>query len=133
MERGAPWARLFCLEGSARIRRQAPQRQVRIRGRRALAMTHCTRYAAPPPSRALVTTAMTAILAVVIASPLLVQQQDPQAEQPQLFSPWTKFCLKGQEAGAKEVCFTGTGSGNDVRLTDPHVFMEQQKRLQEEL
>ena len=30
------------------------------------------------------------------------------AEQPQLiFSPWTKFCLKGQEAGAKQVCFTG--------------------------
>jgi invasion protein IalB len=35
----------------------------------------------------------------------------PQAqggEQPQLiFSPWTKFCLKGQEASAKQVCFTG--------------------------
>ena len=29
-------------------------------------------------------------------------------EQPQLiFSPWTKFCLKGQEANAKQVCFTG--------------------------
>jgi len=29
-------------------------------------------------------------------------------EQPQLiFSPWTKFCLKGQEANAKRVCFTG--------------------------
>jgi len=38
--------------------------------------------------------------------------QDPQAaqgqEQPQLiYSPWTKFCLKGQEANAKQVCFTG--------------------------
>jgi invasion protein IalB len=35
----------------------------------------------------------------------------PQAQagdQPQLiFSPWTKFCLKGQEANAKQVCFTG--------------------------
>ena len=30
------------------------------------------------------------------------------AEQPQLiYSPWTKFCLKGQEANAKQVCFTG--------------------------
>jgi invasion protein IalB len=29
-------------------------------------------------------------------------------EQPQLvWSPWTKFCLKGQEANAKQVCFTG--------------------------
>jgi invasion protein IalB len=37
-------------------------------------------------------------------------QQQPQqgSEQPQLiFSPWTKFCLKGQEANAKQVCFTG--------------------------
>jgi len=35
------------------------------------------------------------------------QAQAP-ADQPQLiFSPWTKFCLKGQEANAKQVCFTG--------------------------
>ena len=24
-----------------------------------------------------------------------------------IYAPWTKFCLKGQEAGAKQVCFTG--------------------------
>ena len=31
-----------------------------------------------------------------------------QPDAPQLiFSPWTKFCLKGQEANAKQVCFTG--------------------------
>jgi invasion protein IalB len=38
------------------------------------------------------------------------QQQQPQqqGETPQLiYSPWTKFCLKGQEANAKQVCFTG--------------------------
>jgi invasion protein IalB len=36
------------------------------------------------------------------------QQQQAQGEQPQLiYSPWTKFCLKGQDANAKEVCFTG--------------------------
>jgi len=35
-------------------------------------------------------------------------QGQAQGEQPQLiFSPWTKFCLKGQEANAKQVCFTG--------------------------
>ncbi|NWG24591.1 MAG: invasion associated locus B family protein, partial [Pseudorhodoplanes sp.] len=34
--------------------------------------------------------------------------QAPAAEAPQLiYSPWTKFCLKGQEANAKQVCFTG--------------------------
>jgi invasion protein IalB len=36
------------------------------------------------------------------------QQQAAQPAEPQLiFSPWTKFCLKGKEADAKEVCFTG--------------------------
>lgn len=39
--------------------------------------------------------------------------QAQQGEQPQLiYSPWTKFCLKGQEANAKQVCFTG----KDARL-----------------
>jgi invasion protein IalB len=34
--------------------------------------------------------------------------QPATPEQPQLiYSPWTKFCLKGQEANAKQVCFTG--------------------------
>jgi invasion protein IalB len=43
------------------------------------------------------------------ATPQGQQQQQAQGgEQPQLiFSPWTKFCLKGQEANAKQVCFTG--------------------------
>jgi invasion protein IalB len=35
-------------------------------------------------------------------------QQQAAPEAPQLiFSPWTKFCLKGQEAKPKQVCFTG--------------------------
>lgn len=42
------------------------------------------------------------------------QPQQPQAAQPQqqdqvqlIYSPWTKFCLKGQDTNAKQVCFTG--------------------------
>ncbi len=45
------------------------------------------------------------------------QQQPPAAQaqggQPQdqqiqlIYAPWTKFCLKGQDANAKQVCFTG--------------------------
>jgi invasion protein IalB len=32
----------------------------------------------------------------------------PQDQQVQLiYAPWTKFCLKGQDANAKQVCFTG--------------------------
>jgi len=42
------------------------------------------------------------------APPAQGQQGQAQGEQPQLiFSPWTKFCIKGQEANAKQVCFTG--------------------------
>jgi invasion protein IalB len=35
-------------------------------------------------------------------------QPTAEAQTPQLiYSPWTKFCLKGQEANAQQVCFTG--------------------------
>jgi invasion protein IalB len=36
------------------------------------------------------------------------QGGQPQQDQVQLiYAPWTKFCLKGQDASAKQVCFTG--------------------------
>jgi invasion protein IalB len=36
------------------------------------------------------------------------QQQQGADQQVQLiYAPWTKFCLKGQDANAKQVCFTG--------------------------
>jgi invasion protein IalB len=35
-------------------------------------------------------------------------QQAPAEQQVQLiYQPWTKFCMKGQDANAKQVCFTG--------------------------
>src|SRR5947209_1704339 len=34
------------------------------------------------------------------------QPQDQQQVQ-LIYAPWTKFCLKGQDANAKQVCFTG--------------------------
>jgi invasion protein IalB len=43
--------------------------------------------------------------------PQKAPKQEPKQAQPEapqlIFSPWTKFCLKGQEANAKQVCFTG--------------------------
>ncbi len=39
-------------------------------------------------------------------------QGQPQGEVQLIYSPWTKFCLKGQDANAKQVCFTG----KDARL-----------------
>jgi invasion protein IalB len=53
------------------------------------------------------------------AAPAPAPQQAPPAGAPQaaappadqqvqlIYAPWTKFCLKGQEANAKQVCFTG--------------------------
>ena len=38
------------------------------------------------------------------------QQAQGQPAEPQIqlmYAPWTKFCLKGQDANAKQVCFTG--------------------------
>jgi len=36
------------------------------------------------------------------------QAQQPAEQQVQLiYAPWTKFCLKGQDANAKQICFTG--------------------------
>src|SRR5581483_6620840 len=32
-------------------------------------------------------------------------QQDQQVQL--IYSPWTKFCLKGQDPNAKQICFTG--------------------------
>jgi invasion protein IalB len=48
-------------------------------------------------------------------APAPTAQQGPAPGQPQgqgdqvqlIYSPWTKFCLKGQDADAKQVCFTG--------------------------
>ena len=31
----------------------------------------------------------------------------PEQQVQLIYAPWTKFCLKGQDANAKQVCFTG--------------------------
>jgi invasion protein IalB len=42
-------------------------------------------------------------------APAAQQQQQPPADQQVqlIYQPWTKFCMKGQDANAKQVCFTG--------------------------
>lgn len=35
------------------------------------------------------------------------QQQGADQQVQLIYAPWTKFCLKGQDANAKQVCFTG--------------------------
>jgi invasion protein IalB len=67
--------------------------------------------AQPPPAPAPKTVPKTAPKTVPKSTPAPAPEQPApqgQGDQPQLvFSPWTKFCLKGQETGAKQVCFTG--------------------------
>jgi invasion protein IalB len=41
------------------------------------------------------------------AQPGQAAQPPAQQDVQLIYSPWTKFCLKGQEANAKQVCFTG--------------------------
>ena len=42
------------------------------------------------------------------SAPAAAAGAQPDQQVPQLiYAPWTKFCLKGQDANAKQVCFTG--------------------------
>jgi hypothetical protein len=97
----------------------------------------------------LATSATAASVVVLIALPLPLpaqlaepQQPSPEAQgdrPPLVFSPWTTFCLRGQEPDAKLVCFTESGgirTGEPPATgapTDPKTFAEQQQRLQREL
>jgi invasion protein IalB len=62
--------------------------------------------AAPAPGAPKAPAGAPAAQAPAAGAPAAAAQ--PQDQQVQLiYAPWTKFCLKGQEAGAKQVCFTG--------------------------
>jgi invasion protein IalB len=41
------------------------------------------------------------------AAPAAAGQPAEQQQVQLIYAPWTKFCLKGQDANAKQVCFTG--------------------------
>jgi hypothetical protein len=83
---------------------------------------------------------VTAIAAVMIAPVLIQDQAPPQApgQSQIIISPGVKFCFKGQEPDAKEVCFTGQDGRSAPRAydgapTDPEEFRVQQDKLQAEL
>jgi invasion protein IalB len=58
---------------------------------------------APPPAAQAAPPAAGAPPAGAPAPGAQAQDQLPQL----IYAPWTKFCLKGQDANAKQVCFTG--------------------------
>ncbi|KIZ45495.1 MULTISPECIES: invasion associated locus B family protein [Rhodopseudomonas] len=41
------------------------------------------------------------------AAPAAPAATPPEQQVQLIYAPWTKFCLKGQDAKAKQVCFTG--------------------------
>src|ERR1700730_10550514 len=57
----------------------------------------------PPPKAAPQAAPQTAHQPPPAAPP--AQSADQQVQL--IYAPWTKFCLKGQDANAKQVCFTG--------------------------
>jgi hypothetical protein len=65
-------------------------------------------------------------------TPPPAEQQQAQGQPIQshlILSPWIKFCLQGQEANAKQVCFTG----KDGRVVDPEQSEASQQKLQQQL
>ncbi|MGN6284675.1 MAG: invasion associated locus B family protein [Afipia sp.] len=75
-----------------------------VSGANAQAPTPAPKAAAPAKGKA----APKAAPAAPAANGQAQQQQQPAEQQVQLiYGPWTKFCLKGQDAKAKQVCFTG--------------------------
>ena len=61
-----------------------------------------------PPRRAVRAPAPAAQQAAPPAAGAPAAGGQPADQQVQLiYAPWTKFCLKGQDANAKQVCFTG--------------------------
>ncbi|MDB5532049.1 MAG: Invasion associated locus [Hyphomicrobiales bacterium] len=76
-----------------------------------------------PRGRVFALLAATALTASVLAPDAFAQAPAPGAPAPAaqapaapatpeqqvqlIYAPWTKFCLKGQDANAKQVCFTG--------------------------
>jgi hypothetical protein len=78
-----------------------------------------------------------AIICGAPAAATEAQKGTPSAMPPLIYSPSAKFCVKSSEPGAKEVCFTSSGNilqeANEGPPTDPNVFEEQQRKLQEDL
>jgi hypothetical protein len=77
--------------------------------------------------------------AIICGAPAAAAEEEgtPSAMPPLIYSPSAKFCVKSSERDGKEVCFTGSGNilqeANEGPPTDPNVFKEQQKKLQDDL
>jgi invasion protein IalB len=65
------------------------------------------RAAPAAPAAAPAPTAQQAAPPAAAGAPPAAGGQPPDQQVQLIYAPWTKFCLKGQDANAKQVCFTG--------------------------
>jgi invasion protein IalB len=63
--------------------------------------------AAPAPAPAAQAAPPAAGAAPAAGAPAAAGAQPSDQQVQLIYAPWTKFCLKGQDANAKQVCFTG--------------------------
>ena len=73
----------------------------------ALAVPVASAQAQAPKARAPAPRAPAPASPAPAAQPPAQGQPAPDQQIQLIYAPWTKFCLKGQDANAKQVCFTG--------------------------
>ncbi len=80
-------------------------------------MTHKMRstFVVSVPTRAGASIAGAILSAAITSGDLAAQAPSTAPETPQLiYSPWAKFCGKGKDPGAKDVCFTGKAARTEA-------------------
>ena len=97
----------FAIDGQAQAQTPAPAPGAPAAPRKAAPPKAAPKAPAAPAAQAPAQQAPNGAQAQAPAQPGGAPAQ-PQDQQIQLiYAPWTKFCLKGQDANAKQVCFTG--------------------------
>jgi invasion protein IalB len=98
----------FAFDGQAQAQAQAPAPGAPAAPKKAAAPKAAPKAAPAAPPAAQAPAPAQGAPAAQAQAPAQGGAAQPQDQQIQLiYAPWTKFCLKGQDANAKQVCFTG--------------------------
>ena len=95
----------FAFDGQAQAQAPAPAPAAPKKAAPPKAAPHPAAPAAPPAAQAPAQQPPAAQAQAPGQPGAAAQPQDQQIQL--IYAPWTKFCLKGQDANAKQVCFTG--------------------------
>lgn len=81
-------------------------------------MTSCTRCeAARPRRRAFAKLALIALSPALLGAPARAQTSSEVPQIQLIYQQWAKYCMKGAEANAKQVCFVGADGRVDAGQT----------------